>query len=65
MDIHYIIKYLHRNLEIPFEEINERKQAGGSWHFHKGREYDIKFTSEAELRVNGSLIEDWSKYLIY
>lgn len=60
-EIYNNIEYLNEYFGLPFKNIDEMKQLGKSFYYDNESVYEIKFKSEAELFIDGMLIESLNK----
>ena len=63
-EIYNNIEYLNENFDLSFENINKIKQLGKSFYYDNMSIYEIVFKSEAELFIDGVLIESLNKMLL-
>ena len=63
-EIYNNIEYLNDHFELSFENINQMKQLGKSFYCDYESIYEIVFKSEAELFIDGVLIESLNKMLL-
>lgn len=60
-EIYNNIEYLNEQFGLSYENINKIKQLGKSFYYNYESIYEIIFKSEAELFIDGVLIESLNK----